>query len=133
MYWFAKAVHSGERLEQLVGDPNMSYSESAAAGISHGLSSIPWAESESKQSNLDKDKLGLFIEVLERFKEEVEEDQVCWGCPWRLSTNAHGRIRSLEQPCFGVIFGKRYNDGSSGPDDCRFLDLPILPSESLVR
>ena len=82
MYWFAKAVHSGERLERLVGDPNMSYSESAAAGISHGLSSIPWAESESKQSNLDKDKLGLFIEVLERFKDEVEEDQVCLGCPW---------------------------------------------------
>ena len=99
MYWFAKAVHSGERLERLVGDPNMSYSESAAAGISHGLSSIPWAESESKQSNLDKDKLGLFIEVLERFKEEVEEDQVCWGCPWRLSTNAHGLIRSLSKFC----------------------------------
>ena len=82
VYWFAKAVHSGERLERLVGDPNMSYSELAAAGISRGLSHIPWAESESKQSNLDKDKLGLFIEVLERFKDEVEEDQVFWDYPW---------------------------------------------------
>ena len=53
--------------------------------------------------------------------------------PWRLSTNAHALIRSLEQPCFGVIFGKRYNAGSSGSDDCRFLDIPILPAESLVR
>ena len=90
-------MHSGERLERLVGDPNMGYSELAAAGISRGLSHIPWAESESKQSNLDKDKLGLFIEVLERFKDEVEEDQVFWGCPWMLSTNPHGLILSLEQ------------------------------------
>ena len=26
-----------------------------------------------------------------------------------------------------------YNDGSSGSDDCRFLDIPILPTENLVR
>jgi hypothetical protein len=61
-------------LAQLVGDPNKSYTEVVDAGIPLGLSHIPWAKSESKQFNIDK--LGVFIQSLERFKDEVEEDRV---------------------------------------------------------
>ena len=68
--WFVKCLYSGGRLLELIGDTSRDFQRVAADGIPHGLTHIPWSVS----SNVDK--LKMFIEAVERLKDEVDSDQV---------------------------------------------------------
>ena len=74
LFWFVRTQNSGERLLQLVGSSAIGYKEAIALNQSIGLSHIPWSASSDDDKVTNDAKVLLFINALERLKEEVDED-----------------------------------------------------------